>query len=256
MSQKFTLILSLAKNDFKSKYSGSALGVFWAFLQPVVTIFIYWFVFQVAFHSGPVGDVPYVLWLVAGIVPWFFFSDAWGGITGCLIDYSFLVKKVAFDISALPWVRLLSAFFVHLFFVALIFIVALFCGRPPSFLWFQVLYYMLCAAALALGVGRLTAVLMAFFKDTGNIVGIFVQFGFWLTPIFWDISAVPAQIGWIFRLNPVYYIVDGFRGTFVYGQPFYARPLLGLYFWVVAIALLGLSRLFFKKMKPHFADTI
>ena len=60
------MLLSLAKNDFKAKYAGSALGAVWAFISPVITILIYWFVFQVAFRSAPVGNVPYVLWIVSG----------------------------------------------------------------------------------------------------------------------------------------------------------------------------------------------
>lgn len=71
------LVAKLAKNDFKTRYAGSYLGIVWAFIQPVITILVYWFVFSVGFRSGT-GDlgVPFVLYLVAGIVPWFFFQDA------------------------------------------------------------------------------------------------------------------------------------------------------------------------------------
>ncbi len=68
------LIINLAKNDFKVKYAGSYFGVFWAFFQPIIQILIFWFVFQVGFQAGPVKGYPYVLWLIAGIIPWFFFS--------------------------------------------------------------------------------------------------------------------------------------------------------------------------------------
>ena len=90
------MLISLAKNDFRAKYAGSALGMIWGFVTPIVTIMIYWFVFQIAFQNGPVNGVPYVLWLVSGIVPWFFISEGWGGATGVLLDYSYLVKKVVF----------------------------------------------------------------------------------------------------------------------------------------------------------------
>ena len=87
------LIFSLAKNDFKTKFAGSFFGVFWAFVQPVITILIYWFVFSVGFRSGGVADCPFALWLTAGLVPWFFFSEAWNGATNSLMEYSYLVKK-------------------------------------------------------------------------------------------------------------------------------------------------------------------
>ena len=87
------LVAKLAKNDFKTRYAGSYLGIVWAFIQPVITILVYWFVFSVGFRSGT-GDlgVPFVLYLVAGIVPWFFFQDALMGGTNSLLEYNYLVK--------------------------------------------------------------------------------------------------------------------------------------------------------------------
>jgi teichoic acid transport system permease protein len=81
------MIYKLAKNDFKKKFAGSYLGVVWAFIQPVVTVLVYWFVFQVGFRADQGSlPVPFVLYLVAGIVPWFFFQDALNGGTNALID--------------------------------------------------------------------------------------------------------------------------------------------------------------------------
>ena len=115
--QNRKLVLSLAKNDFKTKYAGSYLGIVWAFIQPIVTILVYWFVFSVGLKAGTVSDYPFVLYLVSGIVPWFFFQDALNGGTNALIEYNYLVKKVVFKISILPIVKIISALFVHVFFV-------------------------------------------------------------------------------------------------------------------------------------------
>ena len=84
------LVLKLAKNDFKTKYAGSYLGIVWAFVQPIVTVLVYWFVFSVGFKAGT-GDlgVPFVLYLVAGIVPWFFFQDGLNGGTNSMIEYTY-----------------------------------------------------------------------------------------------------------------------------------------------------------------------
>ena len=110
------LIFSLAKNDFKTKYAGSYLGIVWAFVQPIVTILVYWFVFSVGLRAGNADDYPFVLYLVSGIVPWFFFQDALNGGTNALLEYNYLVKKVVFKISILPMVKVISAMFVHCFF--------------------------------------------------------------------------------------------------------------------------------------------
>ena len=69
------LVFSLAKNDFKTKYAGSYFGTVWAFVQPIVTICVYWFVFGLALRNGSDKGVPFVLWLIAGLVPWFFIQE-------------------------------------------------------------------------------------------------------------------------------------------------------------------------------------
>ena len=109
------LILSLSRNDFKTKYAGSYLGIVWAFIQPVVTIMVYWFVFTIGLKAGDMAEYPFVLYLISGIIPWFFFQDALNGGTNALMEYNYLVKKVVFKISILPIVKVLSALFVHAF---------------------------------------------------------------------------------------------------------------------------------------------
>ena len=99
------LILTLAKNDFKTKYAGSYLGIVWAFIQPIVTIMVYWFVFTIGLKAGDMAEYPFVLYLISGIVPWFFFQDALNAGTNGLIEYNYLVKKVVFKISILPMVK-------------------------------------------------------------------------------------------------------------------------------------------------------
>ena len=146
------LVAKLAKNDFKTRYAGSYLGIVWAFIQPVITILVYWFVFSVGFRSGT-GDlgVPFVLYLVAGIVPWFFFQDALIGGTNSLLEYNYLVKKVVFNISVLPVVKIISAMFVHAFFVLFTIILYAAYGKFPDFYYLQIIYYSVCVFILVLG---------------------------------------------------------------------------------------------------------
>lgn len=97
------LVLSLAKNDFKTKYAGSYFGTVWAFIQPVVTICVYWFVFGLALRGGADRGVPFVLWLVAGLVPWFFFQDGLIGGTNSLLEYNYLVKRLFLIFVSFLW---------------------------------------------------------------------------------------------------------------------------------------------------------
>ena len=89
-----------------------------------------------------------------------------------------------------------------------------------------------------------------------QIVGVIIQVGFWATPVFWDISIMPPKLQLIFRLNPIFYIVQGYRESFIYFNPFWDHPVLTLYYWLVAAAIFGIGAFIFRKLKPQFVDVL
>lgn len=250
------LILSLAKNDFKTKYASSYLGVLWGFIHPLLTILTYWFVFQVGLRSGDVGETPFILWFIAGIIPWFFFSDSLTGSTNVFHEYSYLVKKVVFKIQLLPAVKIISALFVQLFFTAFIFVVYALYGYTPQLISLQLVYYLFALVALAVSVSLLTSSVVLFFKDLNQIITVVLQIGFWYTPIAWQVTMISDKWTPLFKLNPMFYIVQGYRDTLVDGVLFYQRPLETIYFWLLCVALFTAGLYFFNKLKPHFADIL
>lgn len=256
--QNRKLVLSLAKNDFKTKYAGSYLGIVWAFIQPIVTILVYWFVFSVGLKAGTVSDYPFVLYLVSGIIPWFFFQDALNGGTNALIEYNYLVKKVVFKISILPIVKIISALFVHVFFVAFALILCACYGYTPSLYTLQIIYYSVCTFLFVLGLVYATSAIVIFFRDLTQIISIFLQVGVWLTPIMWDIDMLSSH-PWLiklFKLNPMYYVVTGYRDSMLGHVGIWNHVSWTIYFWVVTILLFGLGSVIFKRLKPHFADVL
>ncbi|MCM3747653.1 ABC transporter permease [Paenibacillus pasadenensis] len=250
------LIRNLSQNDFKTKYSGSYLGIFWAFVQPVATVLIYWFVFQIGFRSGPVQDAPYILWLIAGLVPWFFFSDAVTNGTYSLLEYNYLVKKIVFNINILPVVKLVSSLYVHIFFILLSFIVFGLYGYYPDLYYIQILYYSICMIVLAYALSLLTSSLILFLKDIGQFISIVLQFGMWLTPILWNISMMPQRLHWLMKLNPMFYVVEGYRDALIGHVWMVERYNQTIYFWTFTIAVLWLGTFIFKRLRPHFADVL
>lgn len=250
------LILSLSKNDFKTRFTGSFFGIFWAFVQPVITILIYWFVFSVGFRSPGVADCPFVLWLTAGLVPWFFFSEGWGGATNSLMEYSYLVKKVVFKISVLPIIKVISAAFVSLCFHLFMFVLFMLQGYMPDIYWLQFLYYMVCNFALVLSVSYITCSVIPFFRDLGQIIGIVLQIGVWMTPIMWSIEMLPLAWRWVMKLNPMYYIVQGYRDALSTKQWFWQDITWTIYFWGLVGILFILGNIIFKRLRPHFADVL
>ena len=250
------LILQLTVRDFKTRYLGSYLGLLWAFIQPTVTILIFWFVFEVGFKSAPVGDFPFILWLITGIIPWFFIADTLSSATNCIVENSFLVKKVVFRVSMLPIVKLLSALVIHLFFVVVIFAFFMAYGIPPTLYSLQVFYYGFAMIVMLLGISWLTSALIIFLKDVGQIVAMCLQFGFWLTPIFWSLQMIPEKYQIYLKLNPVYYIVQGYRDSFIHNVWFWEHPLYTAYYWLFTGCIFVLGAVVFSRLRPHFADVL
>lgn len=253
------LIWKLAKNDFKKRYAGSYLGALWAMVQPVVTVVMYYIVFDVIMHSsGQLADenVPYVLFLTAGLVPWFYFSEALNSGTNALLEYNYLVKKVVFKISVLPIIKIIGATFIHVFFAGVLLVMAACYGYYPSIYTIQLLYYSFCMFVLVLGMCYTTCSVMVFFKDIGQIISILLQIGMWATPILWDVNGLSPTVQMIVKINPIVYIVNGYRTTIFEHQWFFEDFYSTVYFWIVTVAVFGIGALVFKRLKVHFSDVL
>lgn len=257
------LVGNLAKNDFKTKFAGSYLGIIWAFVQPIVTVFVYWFVFEKALNVGSQStkagiEVPYVLWLVAGLVPWFYFSDTLNAGTSVLLEYSYLVKKVVFRINTLPVVKVISGLFVHLFFLGFTLVLYALYGRFPDLYMLQIFYYSFCMIILVTGLSYATSAMVVFFRDLSQMISIFLQILVWATPIMWNIDAVGfgPKVKFILKLNPMFYVINGYRGALINKEWFFSDLKGTLYFWMITLLLYGFGANIFHKLKTHFADVL
>lgn len=250
------IVFALAANDFRNRFLGSHLGLLWAIIQPVATVSILVFVFSVAFQGEPQDGVPFGLWLVAGIIVWFFFAETWSGATSSVVEQSYLVKKVVFRVSMLPLVKLAASLPIHLFLTLATCVAFFLFGHPPGIHILQVFYYLPAMILFLLGLSWLTSSLFIFLRDVGQAIAIFLQFGFWLTPIVWPVNSVPAGVQQIFMLNPLNYLVSGYRDAFLGTAWFWEKQVYTLYFWSVTLAILILGALVFAKLRPHFADVL
>ena len=255
------LIWKLAKNDFKKRYAGSYLGAVWAMIQPVVTLVMYWLVFDVIMGSAGMAmrggiDIPFVLFLTAGLVPWFYFNEAWTNGTLALLEYNYLVKKVVFKISILPIIKVIGATFIHAFFVCILLVIAACYGYMPSVYTLQIFYYSFCVFILTLALSYTTCALVVFMRDISQILSIILQIGMWATPIMWDFGAVSPTVAKIMKINPMVYIVNGYRDAIYAHSWFFEDFFSTMYFWIFTVVVFGIGALIFKKLKPHFADVL
>lgn len=256
-NSKIAAVIQLSQNDIKSKYSNSLFGIVWAFVMPLVTILVFWYVFQMGFRNPPVENAPYIFWFSAAYIPWIFFTDMLTSGCNSLVEYSFLVKKIKFDVSVIPIIKIISALFVHLFFVIFLFGMSMIYDYGMSIYCVQVIYYLIALCAFTYGAVMLLAAITVFFKDIISVVNVMIQIGFWITPILWNENTmINVSVRNVLSINPMHYIINGYRDCYIYRKWFWENPIETLFFWGVTIFLILLGRIVFRKLSPFFADEV
>jgi len=249
-------LYELAKRDFLAQYKSSYLGIVWAYIQPLTFILLLALVFTFGLRANPAGKVPFVVYLISGMIAWQFFSGTLISLTNIIRAHSFLVKKGNLNLAILHIAKICSATVTHLVLVVVSLIICWLYGLPPSLYSLQVFYYLGALFFLLLGMGWISSSTSVFAEDVSHVVAILTQFGFWFTPVFWNISMVPQRYQWIIKLNPVYYIVAGYRDSLIYRIPFWSKPLEMLYFWFLTGLILFVGITVFRKLKPHFGEVV
>lgn len=250
------LLFDLSTKDMQRRFSGTYFGMVWGILQPLMTMIVYWAVFQFGFRSGDVGQIPYVLWFISGIVVWLYISEAFTYASNSFLEYSYLIQKVKFNVNILPLVKIFSSFYIHLFFLLVVIMICVLFGYCPTLRFLQIVYYMAATVILLFAMSILSASVMVFFRDLNQIISIILLLGMWGTPIAWNLDMFPPAFQRILKLNPFYYLVEGYRDALLGRKWFWDRPRLGIYFWILTFILLTAGVTVYTKLKPHFADTV
>lgn len=253
---KRKLIFELSINDFKARFSSSFLGAVWAIVQPLTNILVFWFVFQVGLRNGNVDGCPFIVWYIPAYLIWTFFSDSFSASANGIREYSYLVKKVNFPVFVIPIIKVMSALFIHIIFIFFIMLINMCYKIYPSIYYIQVIYYLFCTVLLLIGLSWLFSALGTIIPDVINIVNVVLQIGFWATPIIWNANSLSPVVKAVLQINPLYYICQGYRDTYIYGRWFWEEPVLTVYFWGVTILILVFGIYTFKNLQPRFADVI
>ena len=262
---KIVQLFKFSINDLKKRYAGSIAGILWAYVLPLVTILVFWFVFEKGFRQQPVNNTTFILWFVPAYVAWVYANDSILQSTNVLYEYSFLVKKVRFNITYLPLIKVFSSLLVHSFFIAFIFIINFIYGTPFNVAWFGVFYYTFALTCLLVGLSWIASSITVFWKDFSHIINVLLQVGFWATPVFWEPTNMNEGVLNVLKFNPLYYIVEGYRHSFVLSTfengesgyvPFWGHWKMMIGYWIVVVIVFVVGLLLFKKLSKHYADLI
>lgn len=175
---------------------------------------------------------------------------------GCFREYTYLVKKVVFNIRILPTTKILSNLYTHLFFILIGIAVALINGIYPSAMSLQLIYYLFCMCAFLTGLTWLTASIQPFLPDIMQLITIVLQLIMWTLPILWSPNQFDSGLVSILKLNPLYYVVQGYRESFLSEAWFWEHGTYTLYFWVFTLVMFVIGSAVFRRLKPHFSDVL
>lgn len=235
-------IFKLAKANLVKTYRGSALGWAWAFVKPVITIFVFWFAFSYGLRSGsPVDGYPFFLWLVAGFIPWFYMSEMITGGAGCIRNNKFMVTKMKFPISIIPTFVSLSKFSVHLILVGVMIVLFMLFGFMPDIYYLQLPLYMLMMFVFFTVWGLFAGMLSAISKDFLNLVKSLTQAIFWMSGIIYNVDKIDiAWIRTVLNYNPVTIVASGYRHCFIDKTWFFEDAhVIGNYCIVLLVMTIG-----------------
>jgi len=246
------MVYSLVRQDLRGRYKGSVLGFLWTFLNPLLQLIVYTFVFSAIMQQN-IED--FYLFLFVAFVPWLFFSTSVSGGARAVINRQDLVKKIYFPRQILPLAFVTSNFINMLLSLVVVFLALVVSGRGIA--WEKLFFLiptMLVEYVFALGITMLTSALNVFFRDLEYILGIVTMAWMYLTPIMYPETIVPERYVTLFNLNPITPIIRSYRSILYYKETPKLAELGGSF--LIALIILGIGNAVFARVQKRFAEEL
>lgn len=257
--QNRTLLWMISRRNVESRYKGSSLGLMWSFVQPLLMMCVYTFVFGFVFKArwpGEIGRNPlaFPVLMLCGMSVYNIFSESVSLNCGTIVGSPNYVKKVVFPLEILPTAQVFASFLLGLAWFGLLIIGSIvILGRvSASILFFPVI--LLPLLFFSLGVSFFVSSMSVYARDTPHLTAVVLQVFFFLTPIFYSMQTLPPVAAQVLSANPLAYVVEAVRDVFVYSQ-LPAWKQFGMV-TIESFVVLQVGFLWFEKTKKGFADVI
>jgi ABC-type polysaccharide/polyol phosphate export permease len=247
--QRRALIVELVRREVKLRYRGTWLGFLWTLINPLVFMVVYTLVLS---HFLRIGIPKFPAFLLTGLLPWTWFSESVLAGTSSLVDHAAFLRNAVFPAQVLPVVSVGTGMVNYVFSLPVLFVLLAVYGVPLGWTVLALPLVMAVQFLLALSIVYFTATLNVFLRDLRYIIQHGLLVAFFLTPIMYDFSIVPARFHWVLKLNPMTIVIDSYRRVLFYGEWPYWRN-LG---FVVALALvlLVVGAVVFERNRESFAE--
>jgi lipopolysaccharide transport system permease protein len=247
------LIGFLAWRNIMALYKQAFFGIAWALAKPISQALIYTLVFGKVAKLSSSGQ-PYILFTFCGIVAWGFFSTSLSSSTNSIVGNANLITKVYFPRLAIPLSALGTGCVDFVISFAIFLVIMLLYGVLPGFEIFLFPFFLLLGLALTLGLGLFFSAIAVKYRDLAHALPFMVQLWFWVTPVAYGIENIPPKLKWIFFLNPMTWIIQGFRWSLLGAGEMDWQKILVTALFSFTVLFAGLF--YFRRMEDEFADVI
>jgi lipopolysaccharide transport system permease protein len=250
-------VLGSVQREFQSKYRNTMLGAVWTVLNPLAMILVYTLIFSQVMQSRLPGDASrygYSIYLCAGVLAWGLFAEITSRAQNMFLEQANLLKKISFPRICLPVIVVLNALINFGIIFGLFTVFLLLSGQFPGAAFLLLLPLLALQVALAIGLGLVLGVLNVFFRDIGQFFQIFIQFWFWLTPIVYPVTILPAEMRPLLAWNPMAAVIQSWQTVLLTGRaPDWASLLPAA---AAALLLCALGMRLFRKRAGEMVDEL
>lgn len=245
------LIKTSVKKDIGGKYKNSFLGILWSFVNPLLQIAVYAIIFPLIMKN----NIPnYTVFMVCGLIPWNYFSTVINRASFTIIENGNIIKKVYFPREILPLSLVISE--TINFFISTIIIIGFILTYKMGITKYILLYplVLLIQYIMLLGISLVVSSITVYFRDLQHFIGVLLQLFFYATPIVYSLETIPENFRWILKINPMTYIIEGFRDIFYY-QKMPDIKMLGVIL-IISIVLCIIGYMIFRNLQKKFAEEL
>lgn len=245
------LLKTSIKKDIGGKYKKSFLGILWSFINPLLQIAVYAIIFPIIMRNNIEN---YTVFMVCGLIPWTYFANVINRSSFVMVENGNIIKKVYFPREILP-ISIVTSETVT-FVISSIIILLFVLGSGMGLSIYILLYPLLLLAQyiMQIGFSLIVSSITVYFRDLQHFIGVFLQLLFYATPIVYSLQTIPEELRWILKLNPMTYIIEGYRNIFYYQQ----MPDVGQIFEVIVLGIIItiIGYLIFNKLQKRFAEEL
>ena len=246
----------LAMYENRSRRNLLLLGRIWDFLNPLLQILIYWFVFSVGLKTQARNGYPYAIWLMCGMMPWLAMNASVMNAATSIQQHASIIKNMSIPMTIMPMKAIVRAYYEHLWTMGILLVALLLNGTWPAWQWLQLPYYLMASWVFLMSLSLITSSLSAVYRDFFEFLAPVMRLVFYISSVVWPLESLPANLQGIMFLNPFAYIIEGYRNCLLYGESIVINWQQGLYFWGLSLILLLLGSKLHVRLRNRFIDQL